>query len=53
MILDFSFFFIDRHLALIFFYYFLFVCKFRPQEPQSDVLGDLRRMISLVVGPYF
>jgi len=45
-------FFIDRHLALIF-YYFLFVCKFRPQESQSDVLGDLRRMISLVVGPYF
>ena len=35
------------------YYYFLFVCKFRPQESQSDVLGDLRRMISLVVGPYF
>ena len=53
----FSFFlFIDRHLALIFYYFFLytvFVCKFRPQESQSDVLGDLRRMISLVVGPYF
>ena len=50
------FFFIDRHLALIFYYFFLytvFVCKFRPQESQSDVLGDLRRMISLVVGPYF
>jgi hypothetical protein len=29
------------------------VCKFRPQESQSDVLGDLRRMISLVVGSYF
>ncbi len=27
--------------------------KFRPQESQSDVLGDLRRMISLVVGSYF
>ena len=37
----------------LYFYYFLFVCKFRPQESQSDVLGDLRRMISLVVGPYF
>ncbi len=35
------------------FYFFLFVSKFRPQESQSDVLGDLRRMISLVVGPYF
>ncbi len=48
--------FIDRHLALIFYYFFLytvFVCKFRPQESQSDVLGDLLRMISLVVGPYF
>ncbi len=29
------------------------VCKFRPQESQSDVLGDLRRMVSLVVGSYF
>ncbi len=29
------------------------MCKFRPQESQSDVLGDLRRMISLVVGSYF
>ncbi len=49
-------FFIDRHLALIFYYFFLytvFVCKFRPKESQSDVLGDLRRIISLVVGPYF
>jgi hypothetical protein len=39
------------------FYYFslytVFVCKFRPQESQSDVLGDLHRMISLVVGSYF
>ena len=44
-------------MPLYFFYYFflytVFVCKFRPQESQSDVLGDLRRMISLVVGPYF
>ncbi len=49
-------FFSDGHLALIFYYFFLytiFVCKFRPQETQSDVLGDLRRMISLVVGSYF
>jgi hypothetical protein len=46
------FFFIDRHLALIFIYT-VFVYKFRPQESQSDVLGDLRRMISLVVEPYF
>jgi hypothetical protein len=48
-------FFIDRHLALIFYYLFLYtvvVCKFRPQESHSDVLGDLRRMISLVVGSY-
>jgi hypothetical protein len=47
--------YIDRHLALIFYYFFLytvFVCKFRPQESQSDVLGDLRRMICLVVGLY-
>jgi hypothetical protein len=29
------------------------VSKFRPQESQSDVLGDLRRMISLFVGSYF
>jgi hypothetical protein len=29
------------------------VCKFRPEESQSDVLRDLRRMISLVVGSYF
>ncbi len=40
----FLFFFINRHLALTFFYYFflytVFVCKFRPQESQSDVLGD-------------
>jgi hypothetical protein len=28
-------------------------CKFRPQESQSDVLGDLCRMICLVVGSYF
>ncbi len=51
----FFFFFIDRHLALIFYYFFLytvFVCKFRPQESHL-CLGDLRRMISLVVGPYF
>jgi hypothetical protein len=37
---------------LLLFNFFLFtvsVCKFRPQESQS-VLGDLRRMISLVVG---
>jgi hypothetical protein len=50
------FYIIDRHLALIFYYFFLytvFVCKFRPQESQSDVLGDLRRMISLVVELYF
>jgi hypothetical protein len=48
--------FIDRHLALMFYYFFLYtvlVCKFRPQESQSDVLGDLRRMMSLVVGSYF
>jgi hypothetical protein len=42
---------------LPFFYYFLLytvlVCKFRPQESQSDVLWDLRRMISLVVWSYF
>jgi hypothetical protein len=42
--------------ALIYFYYFFLytvsVCKFRPQESQSDVLGVLRRMISLVVGSY-
>jgi hypothetical protein len=47
------FFIIDRHLALIFYYFFLytvFVCKFRPQESLSDVLGDLHRIISLVVG---
>ncbi len=40
----------------LFYYFFLytvFVCKFRPQESQSDVLGDLLRMISLVVGSYF
>jgi hypothetical protein len=39
------------------FYYFslytIFVCKYRPHESQSDVLGDLHRMISLVVGSYF
>jgi hypothetical protein len=29
------------------------VCNFRPQESQSNVLGHLRRMISLVVGSYF
>jgi hypothetical protein len=29
------------------------VCKFRPQESQSDVLGDLHMMTSLVVGSYF
>jgi hypothetical protein len=37
----------------IFYYFFLYTvsaCKFRPQESQSDVLGDLRGMISLVVG---
>ncbi len=36
------FLFIDRYLALIFYYFFLytvFECKFRPQESQSDVLG--------------
>jgi hypothetical protein len=52
---------IDRHLALLFYYFFLYlylsvyvsVCKFSPQESQSDVLGDLLRMISLVVGSYF
>jgi hypothetical protein len=27
------------------------VCKFRPQESQSDVLGDLRRMISFGMPP--
>ncbi len=36
-----------------FFLYTVFVCKFRPQESQSYVLGDLRRMTSLVVGSYF
>jgi hypothetical protein len=36
-----------------FFLYTVFVCKFRPQESQSDILGNLHRMISLVVGPYF
>jgi hypothetical protein len=49
------FFIIDRDLALIFYYFILctvFVCKFRPQESQSDVLGDLHRIISLVVGSY-
>jgi hypothetical protein len=49
-------FFIDRHLALIFYYFFMYtvlVCKFRPHESQSDVLGDLHKMISLVVGTYF
>ncbi len=49
-------FLIDRQFALIFTFFFLytvFVCKFRPQESQSDVLGDLPRMISLVVGSYF
>ena len=48
--------FIDRHLALIFIISFcntVFVFKFRPQESQSDVFGDLHRMISLVVGSYF
>ncbi len=57
----FSFFFLFFYLLtgtlpLFFYYLFLytvFVCKFRPQESQSDVLGDLHRMISLVVGPYF
>jgi hypothetical protein len=47
--------FIDRHLGLIIYYliqFTLFVCKFRPQESQSDVLGDLHR-ISMVVGSYF
>ncbi len=29
------------------------MCKFSPQESQSDVSGDLQRMISLVVGSYF
>ncbi len=51
-----EFFFVDRKFALIFYFFFLytvFVCKFRPQESQSDVSGDLRRMISFVVGPYF
>ncbi len=49
-------FFIYRQLALIFYYfllYIVFVCKLRPQESQGDVLGDLRRMISLFVGSYF
>ncbi len=50
-------FFIYRHLAPVLYYFFLytvFVCKFRPQESQSDVMGDLSRMmISLVVGSYF
>jgi hypothetical protein len=44
----FFFIFIDRHLALIF-----FIISFCIQESQSDVLGDLCRMISLAVGPYF
>ncbi len=51
------FFFIYWQAPCPFFYYFflyiVFVCKFRPQESQSDVLGDLRRMISLFVGTYF
>ena len=45
-----------RHLALIFNYVFLytvFVCKFRPEESQNDVFGDLRLMVSLAVGSYF
>ncbi len=52
---NFFFLYIDRYLALIIYYFFLytvFVRKFRPQKSQSDVLGDLRRMISLVVGSY-
>jgi hypothetical protein len=51
----FLFCFIDRHLSLIFYYFFLytvFVYKFRPQESQGDVLGDLRRKISSVVASY-
>jgi hypothetical protein len=39
----------------IFYYFFLYTVsahKFRPQESQSDVLGDLRRMISLIVGSF-
>ncbi len=50
------FFLLTGTLPLYFYYFFLytvFVCKFRPQESQSDVVGDLRRMISLVVGSYF
>ncbi len=56
LLLNYFYLFIDRHLALIFYYFFLYtvlVCRFRPQESQSDVLGDLCRMISLVVGSYF
>ncbi len=51
-----SFFYWQAPCPYIFYYFFLytvFVCKFRPQESQSDVLGDLHRMISLVVGSYF
>ncbi len=50
------FFLLTGTLPLYFYYFFLytvFVCKFRPQESQSDVLVELRRTISLVVGPYF
>ncbi len=36
-----------------FFLYTVFVGKFGPQASQSDVLGELRSMISLVVGSYF
>jgi hypothetical protein len=49
------FFFIARHLPIYFYYFFLYTvsaCKFRPQESQSDDFGDLRRMISLVVGSF-
>ncbi len=56
LLLNYFYLFIDMHLALIFYYYFLYtvlVSRFRPQESQSDVLGDLCRMISLVVGSYF
>ncbi len=38
---------------IISFLYTVLVCRFRPQKSQSDVLGDLCRVISLVVGSYF
>jgi hypothetical protein len=56
ILIYFIFFYWQAPCPYIFYYFFLYtvlVCKLRPQESQSDVLGDLPRMISLVVGPYF